>query len=72
MNVGSIHYSTYGIVNQSTSKSSKVCYDISVGNLVWSFILMETIVAPFYFVGFSIFNPVRMKTGPDDQCTIDG
>lgn len=61
-------YPTYGLFNQNTSKSENVCYELSVGNVVWSIILVETIIFPVYFIGFSIFNPVRAKTGPNDKC----
>lgn len=65
------HYPTYGLFNESTSKSKNVCYEISVGNTIWSIILVETIIFPVYFVGWSLWNPVRLKKGPDDQCTFD-
>lgn len=62
-------YPTYGFFNQNTAKSDKVCYELSIGNVVWSIILIETIVMPIYFIGFSLFNPVSMK-GPEG-CGID-
>ena len=65
-------YPTYGFFNKSTDKSKDVCYKISVGNVVWSIILVETIIAPIYFIGFDLFNPVRMKKNANDDCSIDG
>jgi len=65
-------YPTYGLFNEKSSKSNNVCYELSVGNIVWSIILVETIVMPIYFVGFSIYNPVRLKKSPTDDCSIDG
>jgi hypothetical protein len=62
-------YPTYGLLNQNTSKSERVCYEISVGNVLWSIILMETIIFPIYFIGFSLFNPVSAKT--NKGCGID-
>lgn len=64
-------YPTYGLFNESTDRSKELCYKISVGNIVWSIILIETIVFPIYFVGFSLYNPVRMKKDANDQCTYD-
>lgn len=64
-------YPTYGLFNESTDRSKDVCYKISVGNVVWSIILAETLVAPIYFIGFSLYNPVRMKKDVNDQCTYD-
>jgi len=62
-------YPTYGLFNQSTAKSDKVCYELSVGNVIWSIILIETIVFPIYFIGWSLFNPVGVK-GPNG-CGVD-
>ncbi len=64
-------YPTYGILNQDKLRSENVCYEVSIGNVVWSIILIETIIAPVYFIGFSIFNPVRLKKSPTDKCGID-
>lgn len=61
-------YPTHGLANEPSNKSRHVCYEISLGNVIWSIILIETIVFPIYFVGWSIWNPVRLKNGPDDQC----
>jgi len=62
-------YPTYGLLNQNSDKSELVCYELSVGNVIWSIILVETIVMPIYFVGFSLFNPVSAKK--DGNCGID-
>ena len=62
-------YPTYGLFNENSEKSSKVCYEISVGNVVWSILLIETVVMPIYFIGFSLFNPVSAKS--DKGCGID-
>lgn len=65
-------YPTYGIFNKDENKSEKVCYETSVGNVIWSLLLFETVVFPIYFIGWSINNPTRLKSGPNDNCTIDG
>ncbi len=64
-------YPTYGIINESSSRSKHACYEISIGTIVWSVILVETLVAPAYFIGWSLYNPVRLKHGQDDECTFD-
>lgn len=46
-----VMYDTYGLANQEEIKSSNVRYHLVVGNLVWSFLLVETIIAPVYFIG---------------------
>lgn len=55
------HYPTYGLFNKDTTKSEKMCYDVSVGNVIWSIILIETVVMPVYFVGWSLWEPVGPK-----------
>lgn len=62
-------YPTYGLANASESRSDKICYELSVGNTVWSILLIQTLVVPFYMAGFSLHNPVRAK--PDEGCGID-
>jgi hypothetical protein len=62
-------YPTYGLFNENTGKSDKVCYEVSVGNVVWSIILIETVVMPVYFIGWSLFNPVAVKG--EKGCGID-
>lgn len=61
-------YPTYGFINSNTQKSEKICYEVSVGNIIWSIILFETVAAPVYFVGFSLFNPVSNKSD-DGTCS---
>lgn len=64
------NYPTYGLVNADSQKSADVCYDLSVGNVVWSILLIETVVAPIYFFGFDIYNPIS-KRGVNGKCGID-
>ena len=64
-------YPTYGIVNEDENKSNKMCYKVSIGNVVWSIILIETIIAPVYFIGWSLWEPVRVKP-ESGKCGIDG
>jgi hypothetical protein len=70
LQVANKEYPTYGLFNTDSSKSDKMCYEVSVGNVVWSIILIETIVAPVYFVGWSLFNPVHPKP-ESGKCGID-
>lgn len=64
-------YPTYGLANETSNRSKNVCYAASFGNIVWSILLIETVIVPIYFVGFSLYNPIRLKRGPDDQCGFD-
>ena len=54
-------YGTYGLFNEKTRKNSNIEYELSTGNVIWSIILIETIVFPVYFVGFSLYNPICKK-----------
>lgn len=54
-------YDTYGLLNQNYKKNPDIEYKLIIGNVVWSVILVETIIAPFYFIGFSIYEPVGLK-----------
>jgi hypothetical protein len=61
-------YETVGLVNiivddESTMaiKDPKIKYDLIIGNLIWGIILIETVIAPIYFFGFSLFEPVGLK-----------
>lgn len=69
--LGNRVYPTHGLFNKSTSWSKNVCYEVSLGNVVWSIILVETVIAPVYFVGWSLWNPIRLKKSPNDQCGLD-
>ena len=53
-------YKQYGLFNQHV-QDDEVEYEFVWGNLVWSFVFVETIVAPVYFCGFSLWQPVGMK-----------
>lgn len=48
-------YETWGLFDRKTERDPAMCYEIIVGNVVWSVLLVETLVAPAYFVGFSLF-----------------
>lgn len=65
------YYPTYGLINGSSSRSKDICYEVSIGNVIWSVLLIKTVIFPAYFIGWSLFNPVRLKRGPNDQCTFD-
>lgn len=53
-------YPTYGLFNSELADPD-VKYTIIPGNVVWSIILVETIFAPVYFVGFSLYEPVTVS-----------
>jgi len=51
-------YDTYGLLNESNKKNPNIEYELILGNIIWSIILCETIVAPIYFIGFSLYEPI--------------
>ncbi len=59
---------TYGLFNQD-QKYEDVEYRVVIGNVVWGILLVETIVAPIYFFGFSLFEPVGVDTGEPKRVT---
>lgn len=62
-----VTYPTYGLLNEDANKSDNMCYSISAGNVIWSVLLIETVIAPVYFIGFSLFNPTHPKD-PEKGC----
>jgi hypothetical protein len=62
-------YPTFGLLNAQTDQSKKMCYRVIWGNVVWAFILSETLVAPFYFIGFDLYEPYSVKT--EKGCGLD-
>ena len=51
-------YDTYGLFNEGKTRDECIDYNVIVGNIVWGIILVQTIVAPVYFFGWSIYEPV--------------
>lgn len=66
--INGVTYDTYGVLNADTHKNPNIKYEISVGNVVWSILLFETVIAPVYFFGFDIYNPV----GTNDNTFVPG
>ena len=54
-------YGTYGLFNEDSMKNPNIEYRIITGNVVWSIILIESVLFPIYFVGFDLYEPVGKK-----------
>jgi len=54
-------YATYGLLNEPSMKNDKIEYRTIIGNVVWGVVLCETIIAPVYFFGFDLYEPVGKK-----------
>ena len=59
--IDDITYDTYGLFDEGSQRNKDIEYELIIGNIVWSIILVETIIAPVYFIGFSIYEPIRKK-----------
>ena len=60
--IGGVEYDTYGLISQVTDPPNPdIKYKPIWGNIVWGCILIETVIAPIYFFGFSMFEPVGKK-----------
>jgi len=57
-----VEYDTCGIINIALDqKNPDIEYKPIWGNIVWGALLFGTIIAPIYFYGFSMFEPVGGK-----------
>ena len=57
--INNVEYDTYGLLNKKDNRNPNIKYRLIIGNIVWSCILVETIFAPIYFIGFSLYEPTR-------------
>lgn len=51
----------YGWIDYQEVKNDKVLYKASIGNAIWSFILIETIVPSVILTGYYFYEPVALK-----------
>jgi hypothetical protein len=56
--IDGIEYDTYGLLNENEKRNPDIAYEVIWGNVFWGCLFLETIVAPVYFFGFSLFEPV--------------
>jgi hypothetical protein len=59
--IDGVEYDTYGLLNKDEKKNEKIQYELVWGNIVWGAILFSSVVAPVYFYGFSMCEPVGKK-----------
>ena len=59
--IDGVKYGTYGLLNSNDMKNPEIEYGVIWGNVFLGAILFETIIAPIYFFGFSLFEPVGKK-----------
>lgn len=51
----------YGWANYQTKKNPNFVYEVNLGNVVWSIILVETIVVPVWLTGWDLYEPIEPK-----------
>jgi hypothetical protein len=54
----------YGWADYQTMKHDSIIYKVSVGNVVWSCLLVQTVVASVVFTGWYLYEPVEKKISP--------
>jgi len=59
--IDGVEYETYGIISKDDVKSDSVKYKVCWGNILWGAVLVETVIAPIYFFGFDMWEPVAKK-----------
>ncbi len=64
--IGGIEYDTHGLLNKE-KENPNIQYKLVWGNIIWGAVLFETVVAPIYFYGFSIWEPIGPKTKIRDK-----
>lgn len=67
MNINGKEYDTQGLFSD---RNPKIEYRLIWGNIFWGAVLCETIIAPIYFFGFSIFEPVGIKPAVIDPADV--
>ena len=65
--IDGIEYDTYGILYVEDKKNPDIEYKVCWGNVVLGIILVETIIAPIYFFGFDMYEPVGKKSSIKGQ-----
>lgn len=62
--INGVMYETYGFLNKEEVRNPNISYEASIGNVIWGIIFSETLIAPIYFFGFSLYEPVGPKVLP--------
>lgn len=59
--VEGITYDTYGMFNIDEKKNPDIQYEVSGWSVFWGVVLFETVIAPIYFFGYDLYEPVGKK-----------
>jgi len=53
-------FQPYGVADND-KRNDRVEYSVSVGNIIWSVILVETVVVPIVLIGWYLYEPIGEK-----------
>lgn len=59
--IDGVTYGTYGVVNKDEMRNPNIQYELSGWSIFWAIIFSETVVAPVYFIGWDLYEPVGKK-----------
>lgn len=54
-------FEQYGLIDSGKLENPNVEYDVVVGNVIWSILLVKTIAVPVILVGWYLYEPVGPK-----------
>lgn len=56
-----VEYETYGFINKYEVRNTHIRYKIVWGNVLLGIVFFETIIAPVYFFGYDLYEPIGVK-----------
>ncbi len=59
--INGTEYDTYGLFDEGKKANPNIEYELVWGNIVWGVILVQTLIAPIYFFGFALWEPVGVQ-----------
>jgi len=60
--IGKYTYQPYGLFDEDEKRNNNIEYEVSIGNVIWGVLLVETIVAPIVIFGWYLYEPVGKKS----------
>lgn len=51
----------YGLFDKEEVRDERIQYKVIVGNVIWSILLFETVVAPVIIFGWYLYEPIDTK-----------
>jgi hypothetical protein len=59
--IDGVKYDTYGLIDKDEKKNDNIEYEVVYGNVFWAIVFSATVVAPVYFFGWALYEPVGKK-----------